>query len=169
MLPQATNALLMTQTQNDRLASIKKNLYKRSAAKNKPIRDASDCLLAFITQNPPEDNEDLSFGAIRNILQFHCKLKLSDEDYLDVINHFVSPFIGLLDMVFTFVDPYTGEIYPIDKKTMKQAIIAGEFYHPEITDETVDNFQQHIIITYTITDLGKKLYHTLNNREQQNI
>lgn len=133
---------------------------KKTFAKKEELLRASDCMLDYIVNTSPKDYSDLSLGAVRNIVRRAHNLSLSDEEYLDVLAYFVGGRARLLDMVFTYFDRNNGSYYEIDKPTMKEALKSGKLYHPDITDELIENFENHIIITYKASDLGESLHLT---------
>lgn len=145
----------------DDYVKISRERMDKAFKNEESLRLASGCLFSYIRQTEPSQYPDLSIGAIRNIITRRCQqeLELNDDDYLTVISYFVGGRSRLLDMVFTYQDENTGAVYSISKRQMKEALDTGKFYHPIITDELVDDFSEHIVVTYKPSNLAEALYH----------
>ena len=125
---------------------------------------AGNAMLEFLVTVPPQQSSDLSLGSIRNIIKRFGNSFLTDDQIIELSNYFVGGRVRLLDMLFSFLDKETGEMYPISFEIMKSVWQGKPFYHPVITDEEVKDFEERIIVTYVPSKLAKDEYFKLHPR-----
>lgn len=123
--------------------------------RDESLQTAGNAILDFLATTDPDTASRLSFGAVHNIIKRRSKLRLSDHDLLDLIAYLSGGRARLLDTIFHYKDPETQSYYLIPQNEMKQVFATGEFYHPLVDDELVQNYEDYLIVSYAPSDLAK--------------
>ena len=126
------------------------------------LDEAGLSLFKHIVGRTPSHDVDFSFGHLKLIMSRAIKSDLNDSDCFKVINYFTGGHSRLLDVVLTFIDPESGEPYILTKEEARLMLFDGEFYHPLVPDELVENCKEHILVSYKPSDITTQVHHSMN-------